>query len=173
MRKQKVRQNLKIEEHPGRITIQVDEQATICLTTSESWELLEWLYTHRGKLFAFAHHLQRLPQAEAEAPEAVSLAPARDASGEPAEYTLYWHPSEAYIARLAYGDNIPLWGSERLEVWHDGRWVQGKTGNVGAASSLVLWPREKAGNPEYITLTVGSRVRNVSEPKGDGGGPEL
>ncbi len=31
------------------------------------------------------------------------------------EYMLIWHPSETYIARLAYGDNIPLWGSERLE----------------------------------------------------------
>ena len=88
------------------------------------------------------------------------------------EYFLYWHASEMYTARLAYGNDTPLWGSERLEVWHDGRWIAGKAGHVGAASGLVLWPREKEGNPEYITLRVGSRVRNVSEPRGDGGGPE-
>jgi hypothetical protein len=88
------------------------------------------------------------------------------------EYTLYWHPSEMYTERLAYGDDRPLWGSERLEVFHDGRWVDGKVGHVGAASGLVLWPRENAGNPEYIVLTIGSLVRNVSEPVGDGTGPE-
>lgn len=88
------------------------------------------------------------------------------------EYALYWHPSEMYTARLAYGNDIPLWGSERLEVFHDGRWVDGKVGHVGAASGLVLWPREKGGNPEYIVLTIGSLVRTVSEPVGGGTGPE-
>ncbi len=67
---------MKIEEHPGSITIETPE-GKLCLTTSESWELLEWLYTHRGKLFAFAHHLQRFQEAEAEAPEATKAAPAR------------------------------------------------------------------------------------------------
>src|SRR6266567_4175419 len=81
-----------------------------------------------------------------------------EARSESQEYTLYWHPSEMYTARLAYGNDRPLWGSERLEVWHEGRWVEGSAGRVGAASGMVLWPREKEGNPEYIILTVGSRV---------------
>jgi hypothetical protein len=87
------------------------------------------------------------------------------------EYILYWHPSEMYTARLAYGNDTPLWGSERLEVLHEDRWIAGKAGHVGAASGMVLWPHEKKGNPEYITLTVGSVVRNVSKPVGDGGRP--
>src|SRR5258708_24797240 len=79
---------------------------------------------------------------------------------EQQEYTLYWHSSEMYAARLAYGDDRPLWGSERLEMKHGDRWIAGKVGQVGAASALVLCPREKADNPEYIVLTVGSIVRN-------------
>ncbi len=94
------------------------------------------------------------------------------ARSEQREYTLYFHPSKMYTARLAYGNDTPLWGSEQLEVWDEDRWVAGKAGHVGAASGMVLWPREKEGNPQYITLTVGSVVRNVSEPRGDGGGPE-
>ena len=158
---------MKLSEHPGSIVIETAE-GKLCLTTEESWELLEWLYTHRGKLFAFAHHLQSASQAHREAPEDLANGP----ENADKEYLLFWHPSEAFIARLAYGDNIPLWGSERLEVWHDGRWIAGKAGHVGAASGMVLWPQEREGNPDYITLTVGSRVRSVSEPKGDGGGPE-
>ncbi len=88
------------------------------------------------------------------------------------EYTLYWHPSPQYTSRLAYGNDTPLWGSERLEVWHEGLWIAGKVGHLHAGGVLVLWPREKEGHPEYITLHVGNRVRNVSKPHGDGGGPE-
>jgi hypothetical protein len=91
---------------------------------------------------------------------------------EQASYTLYWHPDPMYTARLAYGNDTPLWSSERLEVWHEGKWIPGKVGYLMASGGLVLWPREKNGNPQYITLTVGSMVRNVSEPRGDGGGPE-
>ncbi len=87
-------------------------------------------------------------------------------------YTLYWHPSEMYTVRLAYGNDRTLWGSERLEVLHNGRWIAGKVGHVGSGSGLVLWPREKARLPEYIVLTIGSVVRNVSEPVGDGADPE-
>ena len=67
---------MKIEEHPGSITIETPE-GKLCLTTEESWELLEWLYTHRGKLFAFAHHLQSASQAQRETPKGEDLAPAR------------------------------------------------------------------------------------------------
>ncbi len=91
---------------------------------------------------------------------------------EPQAYTLYWHPSPLYTSRLAYGNDTPLWGSERLEVWHEGLWIAGKVGHLHAGGVLVLWPREKEGHPEYITLHVGNRVRNVSKPHGDGGGPE-
>jgi hypothetical protein len=90
------------------------------------------------------------------------------------EYTLYFHPSETYTARLAYGYGVvstPLWGSERLEVWHEGRWIAGKVGHLHAGGGLVLFPHGE-NYLEYITLTVGSRVRNVSKPHGDGGGPE-
>src|SRR6266702_206027 len=40
---------------------------------------------------------------------------------EQQEYILYWHPSEMYTARLAYSNDRPLWGSEGLEVLHEGR----------------------------------------------------
>ena len=90
------------------------------------------------------------------------------ASTSAQEYTLYWHPSQMYTARLAYGNDRPLWGSERLEVLHEGRWIVGKAGHVGAGSGLVLWPFHKRGHPDYIPLTVGSLVRHVSEPQGDG-----
>lgn len=87
---------------------------------------------------------------------------------EQQEYILYWHPSEMYTARLAYDDDRPLWGSERLEVLHDGRWIPGKAGQPHAGGGMVVWPREKSGNPEYIALRPGSVVRNVSKPVGDG-----
>ncbi len=101
----------------------------------------------------------------------IALCPLNPNRQKTQEHTLYWHPSEMYTARLAYGNDTPLWGSERLEVWHEGRWIAGKVGYLVPGGGLVLFPHGE-NYLEYITLIVGSRVRNVTAPVGDGEGPE-
>jgi len=92
----------------------------------------------------------------------------REREDEPQAYTLYWHPSPVFTARLAYGNDTPLWGSERLEVKQGERWIPGKVGYLVPGGGLVLFPRKGTSHQESIMLTVGSVVRNVSKPVGDG-----
>ncbi len=145
------------------------------LNALSAFNLLQFLSDHRDELYKIVQHgeaEQRIEYLGQEDGEPSLHGYGAPENLEPPEYTLYWHPSEMYTARLAYGNDTPLWGSERLDLWYDNRWITGKVGHVGSASGLVLRPRKKEGNPEYITLTVGSRVRNVSKPVGDGTGPE-
>ncbi len=91
---------MKIEEHPGSIVIETPE-GKLCLTTEESWELLEWLYTHRGKLFAFAHHLQHFPEAHREAQSGVNPGPTRaDKDGEPFLEDCEWCHGAHYVGQV-------------------------------------------------------------------------
>jgi hypothetical protein len=132
----------------GSLVLMASDTGTqMVLDAVAGYVLLDLLYNHKAFLHRSGHQQEK--------------------GSEQQEFVLGWHPAERDTARLAYGNDTPLWGSERLEVWHEGRWIAGKAGNKGAASGMMLWPTEVAGNPEYITLSVGSRVRNVSEPQGD------
>lgn len=83
------------------------------------------------------------------------------------EHTLYWHPG--YDARPSLEDGRPLWGSERLEMKHQGKWINGVVGYVNTTASIpVFIPNEKEYG-DYISFVIGKTiVRNVSEPYGDG-----
>ena len=54
---------MQLEEHAGSITIEVDEQGKICLTSEEAFDLLSWLADRKDTLYARVHHLQHVPEA--------------------------------------------------------------------------------------------------------------
>lgn len=77
---------------------------------------------------------------------------------------LVYHPS--YTARIALPDLTLLAGKERLELWHDGQWITGRTGLLIAGQSTVFFPDDKQ-LPEYFPLTPGVKVRRVVHLQGD------
>ena len=74
---------MKIEAVDGFIRLENDNAQAIWISEENAWEVLEFLADRKDTLFARVHHLQRFPQAEAEAPETVEATPARTDKGEP------------------------------------------------------------------------------------------
>jgi hypothetical protein len=86
------------------------------------------------------------------------------------EQTIGWHAT--MTAMFALEDGRVLYGTERLELLHEGQWLHGKTGHLGPGTLPVFFPDgAKDLHKEYIALTAGkSVVRKVSQPYGDAKG---
>jgi hypothetical protein len=86
------------------------------------------------------------------------------------EQTIGWHAT--MTATFALSDGRALYGSERLELFHEGQWLHGKAGHLGPGTLLVFFPDgAKDLSKEYIALSPGeSVVRKVSRPYGDAKG---
>jgi len=86
------------------------------------------------------------------------------------EQTIGWHGT--MTATFALPDGRALYGSERLELLHEGQWLHGKVGHMNPGSLLVFFPDTARDlSKEYIVLEPGkSVVRKVSQPYGDAKG---
>lgn len=86
------------------------------------------------------------------------------------EQVIGWHG--VMTATFALQDGRALYGTERLELLHEGQWIHGKTGHLVPGSLPVFFPDgAKDLRKQYIALVAGkSVVRKVSRPYGDAKG---